>query len=148
MGYWTEEDQQFLLDNYCPGSKKGNKWIADKLGRSTKSIRDKYSTLKKRGFEATVLPEPYEGAVVGNWTVEEQEFLIKHYCYGCPKGSNNWIAETLGRSSRSVRNKYRALRASGFVITDGPQKKVSATNTTYEEIAPIGRTGFYAFEMR
>lgn len=45
---WTEEEEQFLIDNYY---KKGSKYCAKELGRSAKSVMCKVERLKSRGVE-------------------------------------------------------------------------------------------------
>lgn len=91
--YWAKEEEDFLILHY-QGIKMSE--IAESLGRSLASIRDKVAKLRGQG-----LIEPHEQC----WSEMEVEFLIDSH-KSC---SINDIAKKLSKSYSSVHHKIKRI---------------------------------------
>lgn len=137
---WSEEDQRLLIEHYQPNVRGANDWLMEKLGRSAKSVQVKYATLRKRNFEIADRRKINRKKAEG-WSEEDTKFVMENYNPHV-RGGNNWIAEKLNRTVRQVRERYYLICKQNLAT-----EQDVTTNQTHEEIAPIGRTGFYTFEM-
>lgn len=98
---WTEEEEQFLIDNYKELRVKG---LAVALNRTTSSIEAKVEKLRCGGFVTDIQPQ---------WSDEDTKFLKSNYM----DMNNNAIARVLGRTPSSVQSKlsYMGLRRSRVI---------------------------------
>jgi hypothetical protein len=112
---WTEEEVQFLLDNYNNGM-----WateIGKHLGRSFNSVVRKWFRIKHDQSKRKTKP----------WTEEEVQFLLDHYNRMSPEE----IATSLGRTKKSVILKKHNQLGQFEIIPDRERVKTEV-NTTAE----------------
>ena len=93
---WTEEEIQFLKENY---QKMTYYEISKRLGKSYASVCIKINRLELKKQKRT------------NWSEEEERFIIENY----PRLSVKEIADALGRPKTSVSSKIRELRKKGKI---------------------------------
>jgi len=120
---WTDDKEQFLIDNY---ESMSNRELAEKLGVNVRSVANKLVTLDLRRRIST--------ASKCKWTKDMEQFLIDNY----ETMSNRELAEKLGVNKTSVANKIYGLdlrRKGSFkkLIVDsslrvGPIKNLKESN--------------------
>ena len=125
--YWTQEENDFLINNY---EKLTRKQVAEKLGRTEFSVKRRIKTL---GISKESLKK-------SNWSQEEDDFLKESY----EELSSQEIAEKLNRSEIAVKARFRMLGFKKF--SHWSQEEEDFLKNNYKEMSfkeigeKLGRT--------
>lgn len=124
---WTEEEEQFLRDNYRSMS---NSKLAKALGRTKHSVDGR---IKKLNLKRRAKRKPSESR---RWTVEEDAFLESNYM-NMPHAK---IAKALNRTVPSIRMRCKGLgftKSSPSMWTDEEDQFLRGNykDLTYQQIA-------------
>lgn len=96
--HWSEEDTQYLIDNYKGGNREQIRGLITKLNRTAEAIQWKASKL------GLSLPENY-------WTDKEISFLVNNR----RRLTHQDIADQLGRTRPAITHKVQELKKKGLI---------------------------------